>query len=163
MHLHTLPVQHWSLSHLAKSWWYILDPQGPSVRRGFLKGCCMRFYQAEYVEQWGLHRRGCLPGGGASQEGWGALEPWVPPAPTYPAPSKATQPPLASNFTGFWQILFRQVLRAAAGRANSKALYKPNSPPRPWAPRLRYGRQVLFDFPSPSSILRKQTRDAVYL
>jgi hypothetical protein len=47
------------------------------------------------TQEWGLHRVG-------------GSEHWIPPAPTSPAPSKATQPPLASNFTGFWQILLRQ-------------------------------------------------------
>lgn len=46
----------------------------------------------------------------------------MPPAPTYPAPApfKATQPPLASNLPGFWQILLRQVLRTAAGWSQLK-------------------------------------------
>lgn len=43
----------------------------------------------------------------------------------HPAPSKATQPPLASNLPGFWQIPLHQVLRTEAlllDRANAKAL-----------------------------------------
>lgn len=46
------------------------------------------------------------------------------PAQMHPAPSEATQPPLASNLTGFWQIPLHQVLRTGTllpGRANSKA------------------------------------------
>lgn len=54
--------------------------------------------------------------------GWGARGsgPWM-----HPAPSKATQPPLASNLPGFWQILLHQILRTEAllpDRVNSKTL-----------------------------------------
>lgn len=70
---------------------------------------------------------------GSPQEG-GASEPWMLPAPTYPVPSKATQPPLASNSAGFWQILFRQVLRTAAGWSELKNSLQTQQPTQTLGP-----------------------------
>ena len=73
---------------------------------------------------WGPVRLNCTGwGGGAAHSRVGGARGsglWM-----HPAPSKATQPPLASNLPGFWQILLHQVLRTEAlllDRVNSKTL-----------------------------------------
>lgn len=103
----------------------------------------------------------CRAMGSLQEEG--ASEPWMPPTPPSSSPSKATQPPLASDFTGFWQILFRQVLRTAAGWSRLKGSLQTQQPTQALGPSSEIWKVAPPQLPNPRPIPRKGTRVMAYL